>query len=266
MCIFQLPKQGNTAHYGCFSPDYKRVAVLAASSEGGSVSYSDGQQSIYLFDVPPRAFDPVEARFDDAPLDRLWTDLGTSNDLRLQMVLKVFRSAPRQTVELIGQKVQPVARELQREVEKLLAKLDDESFERQRFTAMMENGRAYQFAPLLKAKLKQLPAGQVHGFFTYMVNEMYEGKQPAALAAQLRAVALLEELATKEARDLLERLADGADGARLTTEARAALDRLKSKASVEKGRNGSRAEPFWFQRAKRLAWTCGDIQGMGLTQ
>jgi hypothetical protein len=40
-----------------------------------------------------------------------------------------------------------------------------------------------------------------------------------------RAVAVLERMATKEARQLLRRLADGAAGALLTREAKAALER-----------------------------------------
>jgi hypothetical protein len=46
------------------------------------------------------------------------------------------------------------------------------------------------------------------------------------LLRQLRAVELLESLGSAEARQVLETLAKGAPGARLTKEARAALDRL----------------------------------------
>jgi hypothetical protein len=43
---------------------------------------------------------------------------------------------------------------------------------------------------------------------------------------ELRAVTLLEEIATEEARKLLAQLAEGAPGARLTVEARAAAERI----------------------------------------
>jgi hypothetical protein len=43
---------------------------------------------------------------------------------------------------------------------------------------------------------------------------------------QVRAVEALERAGSVEARDLLKRLAGGVEGARLTREARAALDRL----------------------------------------
>jgi outer membrane protein assembly factor BamB len=211
-----------------FSPNFKQVAVLAASSVGGSLDYQNGQRSLYLFNVPANAFEPAAARFDDAPLDKLWLEMSTDNDLRLQIVIKAFRAAPKQTVELIVKKVRPIPVEDQREAEKLVAEFAKDSLS-ERYMALKEKGLLHQFTPLLKKGVTQLPAGQARDFFTQAVNQLHTGKQPADLTAQLRAVTLLEQLGTKAAIDHLERLAEGAEGARLTIEARAAVARLKAK-------------------------------------
>jgi hypothetical protein len=226
VCLFRPPVQGIL--FTCFSPDFKRVAAVAPSSNGGIESSAEnGQGSIYVFNVPARAFDP--SRFDDAPLDKLWDDLNSDNDLRRQVVLKAFRSAPKQAVALIAEKVHPIAKDQQDRVEKLIVILDDESFVR-RDEAMEEVQRlAHQFAPLLQKKLSKAAAGEVRNRLTFVLDRMGEEKLPAPLRIQLRAIALLEDLTTKEARDLLGRLADGADGARLTSEARGALERLEEK-------------------------------------
>jgi hypothetical protein len=60
VCLFHyhakpLGNSGEATSAG-FSPDYKRVAVVAPSSVGGSLNYPDGQRSIYLFNVPAKAF------------------------------------------------------------------------------------------------------------------------------------------------------------------------------------------------------------------
>jgi WD40 repeat protein len=228
ICIFQPPVK--RSYFACFSPDFQRVAVLAPSSAGGlDLSANDGQASVYLFRVPPKAFDPAAANFDDAPLEALWSDLNTDNELRRQVVRKAFRAAPKPAVALVAKKISPISKNLQRHVEKLIANLDDNSF-RKRDEAMSEiQGLAHQFSPLLKKRLRQAPAGEVRNRLTFVLETMSAEKLPVVLRTNLRAIAILEELGTKDARAVLDQLAHGADGARLTVEAQAALERLPAK-------------------------------------
>jgi hypothetical protein len=221
----------NYAFSPCFRPDFKRVALLGHSSKGGTTAGADGesQLSIFLFDVPDKAFDPAEARIEDAPLESLWNNLHSDNQLRMQRIMKVFLAAPKQTVALADKKLQPVKHDQQKHVEKRIAALDDDSAVT-RDAAMKElHPLAHQFSPLLRAKHRQVPAGEVRNRLNVVLEQMNAEKGPVELRTQLRAIALLEEMAIPEARDLLTRLAQGADGARLTVEAGAALKRLNSK-------------------------------------
>ncbi len=211
-CILQYSAEakGNwgEATSAMFSPDCKRLAVVAPASAGGSLDWQNGLRAVYLFDMPVKAFDPKAAHFDDAPLEKLWKDLGSQNDLRVGIVLKAFRSAPKPAVELIGKHVQPIDRKRQVVVEEVLANTDNEAFQ-DKF-AELRKFELYQFLPLLKAKLKQTKPGPVYDILETAIDEMYEATPPPALLLELRSVKLLEDVATKEAHHLLNRLAEGA--------------------------------------------------------
>ena len=51
----------------------------------------------------------------------------------------------------------------------------------------------------------QAPAGEIRNRLTITVDQMDKQKPPATLVTQLRAVSLLEEIATKDGQDLLDR-------------------------------------------------------------
>src|SRR5207245_1145076 len=137
-------------------------------------------------DVPAKILDPLEAHFDDAPPDKLWGDLGSENDLRLQIVLKAFRAAPKQTVDFIAMKVPPITKEHVQQVEKVMADLDDEAVAK-RDDAMKElQGLAHQFASLMQKKLAQAPAGEIRNRLTLIIDQMEKQKPPPALVTQLR--------------------------------------------------------------------------------
>jgi hypothetical protein len=223
--VYHFDPPHRLSHFAAFSPDGKRVAVIGPSSEGGGSGVA-GQLSIYLYELPARALNPAAAHVDDAALDKLWVELGGDNELRLQLVRKAFRAAPKQAVEVLGKKVQPVARDLLQRVEQHITNLDDDAFTK-RDQAMKElQGLAHQFAPLLEARLKQVSAGETRNRLTFILKQMGEEKPPRSLVMELRALTLLEEIGSPEARDLVSRLADGAPQARLTVEARTVLGRL----------------------------------------
>ena len=231
--IYHFDPPHRLAHFAAFSPDARRVVVLGPSSEGGDSSIY-GQHSLYVYDVPAEALNPAAAQVDDAALEKLWPELGGDNELRRQRVLKALRAAPLPTVALLRKKVQPVAAALQRQVEQQITALEDDASAK-RDQAMKElQGVAHPFAPLLKAKLAQAPAGETRNRLTFVLKQMSEAKPPQPLVMELRALALLEEIGTPEARELLERIAGGAPQARLTVEAWTVLRRWsKAKASAK---------------------------------
>jgi WD40 repeat protein len=230
VCSFNLNPVARQAYFACFSPDFKIVAVIGESTLGGEASNGpNGQGSVFLFRVPAKAFEPTAANIDDGPLENLWADLNTDNDVRLQVVLRAYRAAPKPAVALVAKKITPSSKDTQRQLQNWIANFDDESFLRRDEAMEKVQSLAHEFAPLLKKKLSEAQPGELRNRLTFVLDNMKDEKLPSLMVTQRRAIDLLESMATTEARDLLNSLSNGADGAWLTTTAKAALDRLKAK-------------------------------------
>jgi hypothetical protein len=109
-------------------------------------------------------------------------------------------------------------------VQKLLKDLDADD-PQQRDQAMQEMQEvAAAFEPLLVKVARDSDPGEVRNRVRRVLGRQREAETPRALLAQVRAVSLLEQMGTPEARAVLELLAGGAEGARLTQEAKVALE------------------------------------------
>ncbi len=85
---------------------------------------------------------------------------------------------------------------------------------------------AAEFEPLLADVSKNHEPGEVRNRVRFVLRRQRERAVPNALLVQMRAVLVLEQIGTDPARKILTRIAGGAAGARLTEEARQALERL----------------------------------------
>lgn len=213
-----------------FTPDEKKVVILAPTDDRGAVY----QYSLFIHDLPPRLLDPAAARFDDAAPAKLWPKLLSDNELRLDLARKALRGAPKEAVALFRKELPPVTQARQKEVEQLLAELDDDDYMKRDRAMTTLHEVAHAFAPLLESRHKAAGPGEVRNRLIFVLAQMNNEKLPQSLVRDLRAVTLLEQIATPEARDLLTEIAQGAAEARLTHEARAALARLnKAKAAMK---------------------------------
>jgi hypothetical protein len=80
--------------------------------------------------------------------------------------------------------------------------------------------------PALKEALKTESTLEGRLRLEMVLKKLSNPASGGAVVVELRTVELLELMGTSEARNLLESLAAGADGARLTQEARVSLERL----------------------------------------
>jgi hypothetical protein len=224
--VHRFSRPERLANLAAFSPDEKKVIILGPTTGVNQAR----QYSLFVYELPAALLDPAAARIDDVETAKLWAELQSENDLRFQLAVKALRAAPKQAVALFRKQVVPVSKERQEQLEMRIAELDDEDFSRRDRAMKQLQGIAFEFAPLLEARHKSAAPGEVRNRLAFILRQMSAEKSPESLLRERRVVALLEQLGTPEARQLLTTLADGAQGARLTVDARDALGRMAKSA------------------------------------
>jgi WD40 repeat protein len=216
--VQQLQGQGQVTDLA-FSPD---SALLAARGQDTTVMIWD------LRDLLPNQR-VVEVALTAEDLQELWSKLGSKKMVQAYPAMAKLAQAPRQTVELLRAQLKPVAPSTQDRLTQLVADLGSDRF------AVRERATQELFAlgelamPALRAQRAGAAPLEVHRRVDALLQLLAHWSQSPARLQRIRAVAVLEGLGTVEAKRLLDVLAGGAAQAELTTEARAALERLSAK-------------------------------------
>jgi hypothetical protein len=155
-----------------------------------------------------------------------WKDLAGDDALAASRAAWHLAKMPDKGLPLLRERLRPVARVEARHIDRLIADLDDNDFAvRGRAKAALgELGELAEVA--LRKAYRESTSEEVRARAEELISKIAAPVPPPDQVRLLRALAALEEMATPEARRLLESLADGAPEARLTQEARAVLARL----------------------------------------
>jgi hypothetical protein len=174
---------------------------------------------------------PRAAKLEPAEERRCWDDLASTDAGRAVRALARLRAAPPQAVALVRRQVRPVAVLDPKKLQGWIKDLDSDDFTR-RQQATAELAKLGNLAePALKKALEDRPSLEVWKRIKRLLDKLpMEEPTSGEELRGLRAVELLERLAQPEADRLLQALSKGAGGARLTREARAALERRRSRA------------------------------------
>src|SRR5262249_36274566 len=132
---------------------------------------------------------------------------------------------PEQTTRILRERLNPAQKPPADELRRLIAELDASEFNlrekaTQRLTELGDMAEA-----ALQEALRTEPTPEARRRIERLLAAPPLVRD-AEVRRHLRAVRILEHVATPEARELLQRLAAGAAEARLTSEAKAALERL----------------------------------------
>jgi RNA polymerase sigma factor (sigma-70 family) len=181
-----------------------------------------------------KAADFLQARHPEAvglsaaELSSLWADLADGDAGKAYQAIGKLARAPGQAVPWLHAHMRAVRRleaEDRKRLEQLLADLDSDRFE-VRTRAAEELEKFEELAgPAFEKVLAGNPSAEVRAQVEKLAARSASAGTPERLRA-LRAVEVLEQAGTGEARRLLEALAQGASEARLTQEATASLERL----------------------------------------
>jgi WD40 repeat protein len=172
---------------------------------------------------PPRP----AARLPEAELLKLWDNLRDSDAGGAYRALWALASAGEQSAVLVSERLQsPLATDA-RQIGRWIADLDHPQFPvRQRATAALVQV-ADQAEDALRASLDRTRSAEVRQRIHRILTAALEVELTPERLREIRAIEVLEHIATPAAQQALARLARGAPGAFLTRESQAALRRFE---------------------------------------
>jgi WD40 repeat protein len=200
---------GRRCDWVTFSPDGRRLLTDA------------GDGTALLWDLTGAAKEGLTPR----EREQCWRDLAGDGPASYAAIWKLVLS-PKEGVPLLREKVKPVKAADVTNVPRWVAELDDDEFTvREKASKGLE--RAGEAArPALEKALAASPSAEVKRRAEWLLAKLDEGEPGADELRKLRGLEALEAIGTPEAREVIEGLAKGEAGARLTREAKTALLRM----------------------------------------
>jgi hypothetical protein len=201
-----------------------------AFSPDGQTLYTGGEGSTILFWDVARVLARRRARVRQvSPLELkgLWERLAAPDAAEAGLAVGRLQAAPRQAVRMLRARLRPVAPVDQRRIARLITDLESNHFrDRRRATRELEQ-LAELAEPLLRRRLANHPPLETRQQVEKLLKRLDGFVTRPNQLRLLRAVEVLERIGTADARALLRDLAKGAPAARLTREAKSALQRLE---------------------------------------
>lgn len=209
--------------WGFFSPNGRLLAVYHATVKNQNVE----EESIHLWDWRhPCLKQP--ATLIPRDIERLWRDLASGDAAVGYQAIATLLAHPKLAVAALRERLRRIEPLAPGEVNRLIVNLDDEAFTVREHAAerLAVLGEVTRSA-LLRAKA-QRPSLEVRRRIQDLLPRLTPAGLPDRLRC-LRAVEVLETVGTEEARQVIKRLASGAEGTVETEDAKAALQRLNQK-------------------------------------
>jgi WD40 repeat protein len=203
------------------------VTALAFSADGRRLASGSADTTALLWDWAEVRRQVEAARQVRAPgLEASWQALAADDGFQARAAQRALAATPGETVAFLKERLQPVQPADPKRLAKLLADLDAGQFAaRQAATRELE-----KLGDLAVAAVGERLAGSTSleaRRRLEVLRDRLNGTPPPLLLREVRAVEVLEHLGTPAARQLLEALATGAPGHRVTEEAAASVRRLK---------------------------------------
>jgi hypothetical protein len=202
------------------------VEVLVMSPGGRSVATVSLDHTILVWGLTRLSTgDPAKAPLTPAQLESAWTDLTSKSAALGRRAVESLSADPAQAVPLLRERLLPVKSPDSKQVARWIADLSSDDFEQRRLATDHLERLGELAGPALRAALDAGPPLEAGRRMTDMLAKLRPGALSPEALRGVRGVQVLETIANPEACQVLAVLAGGAAGARLTQEAKAALER-----------------------------------------
>jgi hypothetical protein len=217
---YALPDRGGDL----YGRPYGQGLALSPDGQRAATSVGDGTLLVWDLTLARRAADGKPLAADE--LKVLWDGLASKDAAKAYRALWRLADVPEEAVRFLRQHVKPTVVEDPQKIRRLIAELDDDLFA-VREAAQKALAKLDTLAePVLREALNNNPSAETRRRIEGLLANSTLGAPDPETLRRLRAVQVLERVATPEARKVLQDLASGAAGDRLTREAKAALQRF----------------------------------------
>jgi RNA polymerase sigma factor (sigma-70 family) len=213
-----------------FSGHRGTISSLAFSADGKLLVSGSGDATALVWDLTGRlaAGDSFGKRLAEEELKSHWATLAGADAAACYRAMQALAADPARAVPFLREGLRPVAAADEDTLTRLLANLGSAQFDvRERATAELER-LGEQALPAVRKALDSQPGPEARRRLEQLLEKQERARwspSPDQLRTR-RALEVLERAGTPEARRVLETLAAGAPGARITQDARGVLARL----------------------------------------
>ena len=207
------------------------VNCLALSPDAKTLISGSADTTALVWDLPsvltpPR---PGLAPLPGGGAETLWADLASTDAAKADQAIWTLVASHQASISFLKDQLRPAVKTKAERIAELIADLDsDRHAVREKARQELEILGELAGQAMSKA-LADEPTLEVRRRLEPLLAKIERQELSSTTLRQVRAIEVLEHIATPEARDLLKNLAAGATEARLTQEAKAALERVRSR-------------------------------------
>jgi WD40 repeat protein len=227
--FWEIATGGEIASRLAHQSHVRELVVCADSRAAASVSLDHTTLILDLTRLVTEVGSPAPT---GAELDTVWKDLAHPDAKKGRRAIETLIAAPEQAVPLLRERLRPAQLPDAKKLAAWIADLGSDDFER-RQQAEQELDRLDEAAgpALQKAVAAKVPL-EARRRIEGLLKKLNSADLSAETLRSVRAVQVLETIGSKEAQAILQALADGAVGSRLTQDANTSLERLGKRAAT----------------------------------